>query len=460
MKRVFIILASLALSILASAQFKTGGSYEHLYDSDVISSLRQHVRTLSASSLEGRGAGTEGEKEAAAYIYSVLKGYGVDMLCPEEGDVFGINLQDGDTLRTRNVYGYVKGYDKDLKDRYIVIGARMDNIPPTGIVVDGVEKQQIYPGANGNASGMAMMLELARMVSTNSILFRRSVIFVGFGASQHMFAGSYYFLNGEFSKEADRIDAMINLDMLGTGNEGFYAFTSSNTDLNSIISALKGELQPILPELTSQEPYPSDHRSFYAAEIPSVFFTSGRYAQHNTPKDTESIIDYESMERELEYIYNFTVSTSNRGADISFRSVDEPRKVKVQGAVPYHETDWKPAFQNSQDIRQFMRLWVYQYLKYPKAAAEQGIQGTVQVNFVIEKDGKVSNVSVVKGVHELLDEEAVKVIAASPKWKPGRVDGDKVRTSLTIPVEFRLEKKAGKKSGGFGINGISIGKKK
>lgn len=453
-------MASLALSVIASAQFRTGSSYEHLYDSDVTSSLRQHIRALSASSLEGRGAGTEGEKEAAAYLHSVLKGYGVEMLCPEEGDVFGINLQDGDTLRTRNVYGYIKGYDKNLKDRYIVIGARMDNIPPSEISIDGVVKQQIYPGANGNASGMAMMLELARMVSTNSILFRRSVIFTGFGASQHMFAGSYYFLNEEFGKEADKIDAMINLDMLGTGNDGFYAFTSSNKDLNAVISSLEGELQPILPSLTAQEPYPSDHRSFYSSEIPSVFFTTGRYSQHNTPKDTESIIDYENMERELEYIYNFTVNCANRGGEISFRSVEEPQKVRVQGAVPYHETDWKPSFQNSQDIRQFMKLWVYQYLKYPKAAAEQGIQGTVQVNFIIEKDGKVNNVTVVKGVHELLDAEAVKVIAASPKWKAGRVDGDKVRTSLTIPVEFRLEKKSGKKGGGFGINGISIGKKK
>ena len=191
-----------------------------------------------------------------------------------------------------------------------------------------------------------------------------------------------------------------------------------------------------------------------------MFINTARYTQHNTPKDTESIIDYENMERELEYIYNFTVNCANRGGEISFRSVEEPQKVRVQGAVPYHETDWKPSFQNSQDIRQFMKLWVYQYLKYPKAAAEQGIQGTVQVNFIIEKDGKVSNVTVVKGVHELLDAEAVKVIAASPKWKAGRVDGDKVRTSLTIPVEFRLEKKSGKKGGGFGINGISIGKKK
>ncbi len=78
-----------------------------------------------------------------------------------------------------------------------------------------------------------------------------------------------------------------------------------------------------------------------------------------------------------------------------------------------------------------------------------GIQGRVLVEFIIGKDGKVTDVRVVKGVSEELDAEALKVVSASPKWKPGRVNGNKVRTSMTIPVEFRLEKKGGR--GSFGI---------
>jgi len=76
------------------------------------------------------------------------------------------------------------------------------------------------------------------------------------------------------------------------------------------------------------------------------------------------------------------------------------------------------------------------------------------VDFIIEKDGSVSDVRVVRSADPLLDEEAVRVISASPKWRPGRVNGVKVRTSMSIPVEFRLERK-----GGFGINGRPIGKK-
>ena len=92
---------------------------------------------------------------------------------------------------------------------------------------------------------------------------------------------------------------------------------------------------------------------------------------------------------------------------------------------------------------------MYQYLKYPESAVRNGIQGRVTVDFIIEKDGRVTDVRVIRGVDEELDAEAVKVVAASPKWKPGRVNGNKVRTSMSIPVEFRLEKKGGKAS--FGI---------
>ena len=77
-----------------------------------------------------------------------------------------------------------------------------------------------------------------------------------------------------------------------------------------------------------------------------------------------------------------------------------------------------------------------------------GVQGRVLVQFTIEKNGKVTDVHVVRGVSDELDAEAVKVIEASPKWRPGRVNGNKVAVSMTVPVEFKLEKK-GKTSFGY-----------
>ncbi len=442
-------LMMLAQTLTVSAQFRDGASYEDLYDGETVTAIKTHVRELSSAHLEGRKAGSEGEKMAAEYVTSMFRKYGVDVLSSEGGDVFGIRTEAGDTLTSRNVIGYVQGYDKDLRDHYVVVGARLDNLGTMTMTVDGKPVERIYYGANGNASGLSMLIELARMVQTNSILFRRSVLFVAFGASSETFAGSWYFLNRAFS-DVGNIDAMVNLDMLGTGNNGFYAYTSSNTEVDALIRTLTGNLQPINPQIIAAEPYPSDHRAFYDKEIPSVFFTTGRYPEHNTYRDTQSIIDYDMMERELEYIYNFTVAIANVGSKLAFRPSDVPEKGRsFDDVVAYNDCDIRPVFFNSQDPRQFLEKWVYQYLKYPEKALVEGTQGRVMVEFIIEKDGRVTNVRVAKGVSPELDAEAVKVVAASPKWKAGRIAGEKVRASMTIPVEFRLEKKGEKPR--FGI---------
>ena len=439
----------LLLPVFSSAQFRSGSTYDDLYDGETVSSLKSHVRELSAAHLEGRKAGSEGEKAAAEYVASMFTKYGVDMITPASGEVFGVKKENGDTLTSRNVIGFVQGYDKDLRDRYVVVGARLDNLGTMTMTVDGKPVDRVYYGANGNASGLSMLVELARMVQTNSMLFRRSVLFVAFGASSETFAGSWYFLNRSFS-DAEKIDAMINLDMLGTGYNGFYAYTASNAELNAIIRMLSGELQPVLPEIVTAEVYPSDHRAFYDREIPSVHFTTGRYPEHNTDRDTQSVIDYEMMEKELEYLYNFTVALANTGSELAFRNSEATSREAFHGdAYGFNEVDQRPMFLNSADPSQFLEKWVYQYLKYPEKAVIEGVQGRVMVAFVIEKDGKVSDVRVVKSVSPELDAEAVKVVSASPKWKPGRLAGEKVRTSMTIPVEFRLEKKGAKS--GFGI---------
>ena len=160
------------------------------------------------------------------------------------GNEFGIS-KDADTLRSRNVVGLLEGWDKNMNGHYIVVGARMDNLGTDTLMVNGNAVPRIYYGANGNASGMAMMLELARRLSLSRTLLRRSVLFVGFGASAETFAGAWYFLNRSFEKDLANIDAMVNLDMLGTGAEGLEVFTAANEDLNSVAKTLQGELLPV-----------------------------------------------------------------------------------------------------------------------------------------------------------------------------------------------------------------------
>jgi TonB family protein len=103
----------------------------------------------------------------------------------------------------------------------------------------------------------------------------------------------------------------------------------------------------------------------------------------------------------------------------------------------YSEVSIPPTFMKG-DIESFLDNWVYKYQRYPKEAIRQGVKGRVMVSFIIEKDGTVSGVTVERSAHPLLDEEAVRVISASPKWKPGEKNKKKVPVRITIPVYFEL----------------------
>ena len=439
MKRTLLISIAVLSALSASAQFRTP-QYSSLNDSETVSSFKNHITYLASSDMEGRAAGSDAEKETAVYMSEIFESYGIDVLTGQEGDLFGMKQENGDTLRSRNVMAFIQGYDKELRDHYIVIGARMDNLPKGVMTVNGETRDVIYNGANGNASGIAMLLELGRMLQTNYKMLRRSVLLVGFGSSSQTFAGAWYMLNRSFS-DVKNIDAMIDLDMLGTGSMGFYSYSASNSDMDEYVKALKSTLQPIHPEIVNVQPYPSDNMAFYDAEIPSILFTTGKYVEHNTSKDVESIIQYDYMERELEYIYNYSVSLVNGPKPIFNVEKELSKRQEGENVVPYYDCDRKPAFLGSTDPKSFLENWVYKYLKYPEEAVRQGIQGKVLVDFIIDEKGKMTNVQVLKGVDPLLDEEALRVIKASPDWKAGSVLGKKVKAELSMYVEFRLQKK-------------------
>lgn len=94
-----------------------------------------------------------------------------------------------------------------------------------------------------------------------------------------------------------------------------------------------------------------------------------------------------------------------------------------------------PKFPGGQEA---MMKYLSESVKYPKEASKDGVQGRVVVQFVVEKDGSISEVEVVKKVNEHLDAEAVRVVNAMPKWKPGKQKGENVRVKYTLPISFRL----------------------
>ncbi len=86
-----------------------------------------------------------------------------------------------------------------------------------------------------------------------------------------------------------------------------------------------------------------------------------------------------------------------------------------------------------------LRKFIAREIKYPKEASKKGIQGKVFVNFVVEKDGSVGAVKIVRGVDPSLDKEALRVIQSLPKWAPGKQKGVPVRVSYTVPINFALQ---------------------
>lgn len=355
------------------------------------------------------------EKAAAQIIREYFRNEGLELLDSADDTDFGILSPSGDTLIHHNALAVIQGYDRKLKDSYIVIGTPFSSDP----------------------SGALALMSLAKMLKTNSVLLRRSIVFAAFGAGAKMQnAGSWYFLNRSFKTSAAKIDAMVELYLLGQGSAGFGAYTASCAGLDKTLGELGSSLQPLHPAKLSEEPTPTDHRSFIASQIPSIQFISGSvpYVELSTKE-----INFEYLERETEYIYNYVMALANADAAPTFEQESSaPKQIE---AVSWNDCDYKPAFMNNTNPSVFLERWVYVYLKYPQYAIDKGIQGKVLVEFIIDERGKVRDVQVLRGVHSSLDEEAVKVIESSPDWRPARVRGKKVPCKMSLYVEFRLIKK-------------------
>jgi TonB family protein len=392
----------------------------------------------------GRKAGSAQELDVARYLHNQLEKAGVFMLSPEDGEDFYLTVQ-GDTIHSRNVIGVVEGYDPKLKNEYVVIGAHYDHLGTSYLKRDGEDQLQIFFGADDNASGVATLVEVAKQVAAQHYVFRRSVIFALFGAEELGMVGSWYFLNRSFS-EVDNIVAMINLDMVGrSGRDNrLQVYTAdANIELMGIINTLSGRALSIAPQYTPTDYFPSDHRLFYEKGIPVALFTSGVHRDYHTVRDTPDKLDYKQMESLVEYVFAMAQVLSDRDGRIraasSKRTMEEAPDKGEERVYTQEAVDKRASFLHGTE-EQFLNRWVYEYLKYPESAIRNGVEGKVVAEFVVDAKGKVRDVEIVKGVDEELDAQVVKVISASPKWKPAQIKGREVSVKISLPVEFRLTK--------------------
>lgn len=153
------------------------------------------------------------------------------------------------------------------------------------------------------------------------------------------------------------------------------------------------------------------------------------------PKVTEILnIVEDDVEIEDELILEDTEIDMETEVEIIEFNIEEE---EAEEAEIFFIVEDMPSFQGKG--QEGFRAWIAKNLRYPEIAAENGISGRVFVQFVVEPNGSVSKVQVVRGVDPALDKEAIRVVSASPKWAPGKQRGKPVRVAYTFPIVFVLQ---------------------
>lgn len=266
------------------------------------SELRATVEVLAGPDLAGRGSGTPEGRAAADYLAERLATAGLLPAFPEsylQEFVLRGEGWTGENLEGKlsvNVGAILPGTGA-LADRYVVLGAHHDHLGRLDADLAGTgpaEPGTYYPGANDNASGVALVLGLLDGLNGDPRDDRRSILVLFFGGEEVGLQGSGHFVR-EPAVPLARIDAMINFDTVGQMQErklyvSGIGTTGAFPDLVS--GANKDGLDLSLAEGGWSG---SDHMVFNTAEVPVLFIFGGPYRRYNTPEDTADTLDYKAM---------------------------------------------------------------------------------------------------------------------------------------------------------------------
>lgn len=223
---------------------------------------------------------------------------------------------------TRNVAMILPGEDPQLKDQYVILGAHFDHLgmggPGSGS--RALDTIGIHHGADDNASGVAMMLELAKKFAKTKGSHKRSIVCLSFSGEEEGLFGSKHFVDDPLI-DLSKVDVMINMDMVGRLNEannlqiGGVGTASGLKELvlaNSDTSVIKLSLSP--------EGYgPSDHSSFYGKNIPVLFYFTGAHMDYHTPADTWEKINYKGMVEVSALIFKVAEKLACENNKLEFR---------------------------------------------------------------------------------------------------------------------------------------------
>jgi hypothetical protein len=308
--------------------------------------IKADVTFLANDKLEGRQTGSDGEKAAADYIASRFKALGLE----EKGtngyfqaftfkpktdphQEVNYNVNDGDsTITGTNIIGYINNNATNT----IIIGAHYDHLGygAEGSLYRG-EDNAIHNGADDNASGVAVMLNLAgKLKNTNK---GNNYLFMAFSGEEMGLLGSNYFTKNA-TIALDSVNYMLNMDMVGRLKQdstlAVYGIGTSPI-LKQVITASNSKFKIIENESGVG---PSDHTSFYLSDIPVLHFFTGQHEDYHKPSDDSDKLNYEGMDAISNYIYDIITDLDDNGKLVFRKTKNEseetPRFKVGLGVVP------------------------------------------------------------------------------------------------------------------------------
>ena len=253
--------------------------------------LRKVVELLASPEFGGRSG--EGGDKAVAYLTEQFRSlklpglFGGDYLQAIPGKEPGTRIG-------QNVGAVLRGSDPILRDQWIILAAHFDHL--------GVRGGKLYPGADDNASGVAMMLEVARCLVSSATPPKRSIMFIGFDLEEAGLFGSRYFIVHS-PVPLERVGLFITADMIGRSLAGvceeqvFLLGTEHSPGFRPWIDEA-GRGRPVSVGLLGSDLLVlnrSDYGPFRNRSIPFLFFTTGENPRYHTPRDTAETLDYPKL---------------------------------------------------------------------------------------------------------------------------------------------------------------------
>jgi hypothetical protein len=259
------------------------------------SRMMKSIEFLASEELKGRGLGTPELDKASEYIADNFKKAGLKPLSDSYYQEFKHNFKDKGELKVVNVIGIIEGTDENLKDNPIVISAHYDHLGLGWPDVHNGDKGKIHYGADDNASGVAILLELAKTMG-KSVKSKRTIVFLACSGEEAGLIGSRYFVAHSKDYFKGQIFADVNIDTDGSLFDKKLMVLNANTAREwKFIFMGTDYTTGVKTEVIEKELDASDQFAFIEKGIPAVQLFTGATANYHRPSDTYDKIDAKGM---------------------------------------------------------------------------------------------------------------------------------------------------------------------